>query len=378
MLAKRKWRLVLVVLAVACMVPSLSAVIVEIREYHGKQVSCIHSGLRGVAKQCGTEGYARVFTGFVRSSVEVGDTDKILQLVPDEAFVGDSSEATVITNQACLNTDIQAGDRWLFYLYRDPKSDRLILSYDGPSKPITQAEDDVSMLRKLGHLTDTGIIIGTIERLGETGDVMPTPLANHKVVARNVKNGDEYSAYTSEGGYFTFELPVGRYDVTPAPEYRLLEVEEGFAPMLKGSIPVEKLRCWEHDFAVKPATSVVPPNGGTISGHLGSPDGKPFTVHPWVQIVSVDSEVLTSAYVDTKGYFEAKNVKPGRYVVGLGIRAGTGYFSDVPTPVYYPGVGTKEQATIIELGPREKRTNIDFQLPIEDVLKPLGQASSNR
>jgi hypothetical protein len=72
MTAKRTTRLGFVVLAVACMVPSLSAVIVEIREYHGKQVQCLYSGLRGVAKQCGTEGYARVFTGFVRSSVEVG------------------------------------------------------------------------------------------------------------------------------------------------------------------------------------------------------------------------------------------------------------------------------------------------------------------
>src|SRR6266478_2936854 len=205
---KRKWRIGFVVLAVACMVPSLSAVIVETREYHGKRVQCVHSGLRGVAKLCGTEGYARVFTGFVRSSVELGDTDKLLQLVPDEVFVGDSSGATVITNQACLGTDIQAGDKWVFYLYRDPRSDKLILSYDGPSKPITKAEDDVSMLRNLGRLTDTGIIIGTIKRLGETGDVMPTPLANHKVVAKNAKSGDEYSAYTSEGGHFTFELPV--------------------------------------------------------------------------------------------------------------------------------------------------------------------------
>lgn len=184
MLAKRKWRLVVVVLVVACMVPSLSAVIVEIRVYHGKQVQCIHSGLRGVAKQCGTEGYARVFTGVVSSSVEVGDTNKLLQLVPDEVFVGDPNEVTVITNQACLNIDIQAGDKWLFYLYRDPKSDKLILSYDGPSKPIAKAEDDVSMLRVLGRVTDTGIIIGTIERLGETGDVMPTSLANHKVVCQ--------------------------------------------------------------------------------------------------------------------------------------------------------------------------------------------------
>jgi len=381
MSTEHKWRLGFALLAVACFVPSLSAVIVEIREYHGKQVQCVHSGLMGVAKGCGTENYERVFTGIVRSSVEVGDTDKLLEIVPDEVFVGDSSAVTAITNQACLHTDIQAGDKWLFYFQRRPNkeedspNDALVLSYGGPSKPISEAEDDISLLRVLGHLKSTGILIGTIERLGETEHSNPTPLANHKVVAKSVANGTEYSAYTSEKGYFKFELPVGKYDVTTAPEYGLREVE-GFGSM-RGSISVEKRQCWEHDFAVKPATSVVPPSDGTISGHLGSPDGKPFTVHPWVQIVSVDSEMFTSAYVDAKGFFEAKNVKPGRYVVGLGIRPGTGYFSDVPTPVYYPGVRTKEEATTIELRPNEKRTNIDFQLPPEDVLKPLVPVKSN-
>ena len=60
------------------------------------------------------------------------------------------------------------------------------------------------------------------------------------------------------------------------------------------------------------------------------------------------------------------------------IRPGTGYFSNVPTAVYYPGVRTKEQAIIIELRLNEKRTNIDFQLPPEDVLKPLQPTKSNR
>ncbi len=64
-------------------------------------------------------------------------------------------------------------------------------------------------------------------------------------------------------------------------------------------------------------------------------------------------------------------------MVGLGIQPGTGYLSDVPTPIYYPGVSTKEQAVIIDLRPSEKRTNIDFQLPIEDALKPMGQAATN-
>ncbi len=385
MFAKRKWRPGFVVLTVACMVPSLSAVIVEIREYHGKQVTCLHSGLMGIAKGCGTERFARVFTGAVRSSVEVGDTDKRLEIVPDEVFVGDSSDATAITNQACLHTDIQAGEKWLFYLYRDPKSDVLVLGYDGPSKPMSDAEDDISTLRDLGHLKNTGILIGTIERLEVTEKETPTPsvnikvvapLANHEVVAKNVASGAQYTTYTNEKGHFKFEIPTGTYDVTTAAEYGLRQVEN-FRSM-EGSVPVQNGECLEHDFGVRPAADFKLPTDGTISGHLGSPDGKPFTVHPWVQIVSVDSEFFRNTYVDAKGNFEAKGVKPGRYVVGLGIRAGTGYFSDVPTPVYYPGVRTKEEATIIELRPNEKRTNIDFQLPPEDVLKPLQPAKSNR
>jgi hypothetical protein len=384
MSAKRKWRPSFVVLAVACMVSSLSAVIVEIREYHGKQVTCLHGGLMGVAKACGTERYARVFTGVVRSSVEVGDTDKRLEIVPDEVFVGDSSDAIAITNQACLHTDVQTGDKWLFYLYRDPNKDTLVLGYDSPSKPISEAEDGISLLRDLGHLKNTGILLGTIERLEVTEKVTPTPsvnikvvapLASHTVVAKNVETGALYTAYTNEKGYFKFALPVGKYDVAPAPEYGLRQVEN-FRSM-QGSVPVENGTCWEHNFGVQPAADFKLPTDGTVSGHVGYPDGRTITVHPWVQIVSVDSEFFTSAYVDAKGYFEAKKLKPGRYVVGIGIRSGTGGI-EIPLPVYYPGVRAKEQATIIELRPNEKRTDVDFQLPIEDVLKPFRPPTSNR
>ena len=46
MLLSRKWRPWLFVFAVTFLVPSLSAVIVEIREYHGRQIQCLHSGIR--------------------------------------------------------------------------------------------------------------------------------------------------------------------------------------------------------------------------------------------------------------------------------------------------------------------------------------------
>jgi hypothetical protein len=249
--AKPKWRIGFVVLAFACIVPSLSGQMGEIRRYRGKQVTCVYSGLVGVAKSCGTEGYARVFTGIVRSAVKVGDTNKLLDLVPDEVFVGDSSEAIAITDQACLHGDIDAGDKWLFYLQRDPKNHTLVLSYASPSGPISEAEDDIATLRDLQRLKNIGVLIGNIEHLPDSEDSNPTPLANHRVVAKNVTNGTEYTASTNEMGHFKFNLPAGDYEVATAPEYDLQEVENLGFGMLSGSVPVEKNTCWEHNFCCR-------------------------------------------------------------------------------------------------------------------------------
>ena len=256
MLAKRKLRIILVILTVAIFLMPLSAQIMVEKDYHGQRVSCMYSGLIGVAKGCGTEGYARVFTGTVLSSVEKNYREKVLEILPDELFVGDSSEAIATADEACFDPEITAGDKWLFYLIRDPRDGQLLVSYQSSTKPIAEAEDYISMLRRLGHLTDKGILIGAIHRLGDD-DITPTPLASHKIVAKNVKNGDEYSAYTSERGFFKFELPTGTYDVTPAPEYDLVEID---IPMLKGRIPIEKRQCQQHNLLVKPASGVVPPS----------------------------------------------------------------------------------------------------------------------
>lgn len=250
MLPSRKWRSVGFALALICLVPFLSAVIVVEKEYHGKRVTCLYSGLIGVARSCGTEGFERVFTGTVRSSTDVGDTDKLLEIEPDEVFVGDSKTVKAITNQACLNTELQTGDKWLFYLYRDKESNTLVSPYDGSSKPLSAADDDISMLRRLVRLTDSGMLVGKVDRVAGTNGGESTPLGNHKVIAKNVKDRMKYTVSTSENGYFEFELPPGSYDLSTAPEYALKEIET-FGSMLRGSVPVEKGKCWEHDFTVK-------------------------------------------------------------------------------------------------------------------------------
>ena len=230
------------------LVPFLSAVISEEKEYHGKRVTCLYSGLIGLARSCGTAGFERIFTGTVISSTDVGDTDKVLEIAPDEVFLGDSKTVKAITNQACLAIEIQTGDKWLFYLYRDKERNTLVSPYDGGSKPLTAAEDDIPMLRHLVRLTDSGLLVGKVHRLAGPKDGTPIPFANHKIIAKNVKDVIEYSAYTNENGYFEFELPPGSYDLSVAPEYGL---EETFGGMLPGSVPVEKGKCWEHDFNVK-------------------------------------------------------------------------------------------------------------------------------
>jgi hypothetical protein len=147
-------------------VPSLSALIVEDREYHGKKVRCIHGGAWITETRLGVYHrariYEKVFTGTVQSAVEITDTDKRLEITPDEVFLGDAAgEITATVNQACLPEnlpEIKAGDRWVFYLrtgkYLHPEanppyisSDGLMVPFDSPSKPVSEAQNDICLLR---------------------------------------------------------------------------------------------------------------------------------------------------------------------------------------------------------------------------------------
>src|SRR5690349_4661717 len=82
-------------------VPLVSGQIVEDREYHGKKIMCVLSGLRDWGSPCGTDGnYDYIFVGSVGSAAEISDTEKRLQVTPEEIFRGDATNSlTVTTNQ---------------------------------------------------------------------------------------------------------------------------------------------------------------------------------------------------------------------------------------------------------------------------------------
>lgn len=329
-------------LSVVSFAPLLSAQILETREYHGKKVGCVHSGLYSSAGWvCGTQNYERVFTGTVRSAVEVGDTDKRLELIPDEVFLGDSQkEVTAITDQACLPTDIEAGQKWLFYLYRDKKSNELVLGFEGRSKPIDKAQQDIETLRHLAMLTDTGILTGHV---GDPG---------HKVVARRASDGKEFFALANESGNYEFELPAGAYSLSANSKRGLWAPEtETF---------VSKQECIHVDLWLH--------TDGRIAGTVTTADGRAAR---YVQVAIVPVSPAGQSFTvvaDEQGHFEVGGRKAGRYIVGVGLLAPTNS-PEWKSRVYYPGVPTQEQAKAIELGDGEWRTDVNFSLPSSSTVR---------
>jgi len=173
----RKWRLLVFVLAFISIAPHLSAVVVEGRWYHGKQVQCVHGGAWISQRNLGLYSRARlykeqVFTGTVQSAIETSFTDKRLQIIPDEILLGGvAREITATVDQACLPEnlpEIKAGDKWLFFLrmkqYLHPDAnppyittDGLMVDFESPAKPVSQAEYDICLLRLHSDLDESCI-----------------------------------------------------------------------------------------------------------------------------------------------------------------------------------------------------------------------------
>src|SRR5262245_55340609 len=123
-------------------VPAVSAQITELRDYHGKQISCARSGLRSFAMPCGIETwYEDIFVGAILSVRDIDGSEKALEIAPEEVFYGNPPEALTVTTQQgeCLG-DITPGDRWLVYLRRDSETKQLLLAYGSPSGSVADTE----------------------------------------------------------------------------------------------------------------------------------------------------------------------------------------------------------------------------------------------
>jgi hypothetical protein len=141
-------------------------------------------------------------------------------------FLGPATEVTATVNQGCLplnEPELKAGDRWLFYLQSpgfpgtEEKAKELVLPYDSRSGPVdsVSAREEISTLRHLARLTDSGVITGHVTRV-EMKDqkIDSVQVSEWALTAKSVSSGIEYNSLTDSNGHFEFELPPDHYQVT--------------------------------------------------------------------------------------------------------------------------------------------------------------------
>jgi hypothetical protein len=336
-----------------CILPTLisssASAQFEGHDYHGKPIFCY---IRGREGSCGIgNGYEAVFIGTVLSVTETANTEKRLQVMPEEVFSGRfAGSLTVTTDQGECFGDFEAGDKWLFYLQRDAKTKSLVLKYASPTRPIGGAPAQIDILRRLAQINDSGIIMGQVREPIWNDNKWETsiPVPDHKIIAKRQVNGHEHTAFTDDDGRYEFEpLPPGEYQVSPNTAEGLWAEE--------GGTTISPRSCSLMSFSLEP--------DGSISGRVIAADGEPAkSVQVAIVPVSTGNLQFTSAFSDELGRFEVKALHPGRYFVGVGIQPRAGNM-DGWSGIYYPGVRDRNLAVIIDLGGAEKRANLNFQLP---------------
>lgn len=340
------WRICLFTVTGFLVVPIVAAQIFEGRQYHGHDITCVHSGIvQTNGTGCGTQGYARVFTGTVKSAFDIGEADKLLQLIPDEVFLGDAGEVLAVTNQGCLHREIQTGNKWLFYLSRNTKTGELVLGYDSPSKPTAEAQADIARLRHLQKLNDSGLLTGTLTRIVSKDPWKFSRVPNRMVSVKAVSGNAEFTAQTDPNGHYEIEVPPNTYTVNANTEAGL------WAPETTTS--VAKSACVAVGFLLH--------TDGRISGTVIMADGKPAR-YPRIQIVPVSTgEQPFTVVGDADGHFEIGGREAGQYVVGAGVATRVGTAQWQPG-TYYPGVPDRNKAQAIELREGQWRADLKIKL----------------
>jgi hypothetical protein len=319
--------------------------IIEDREYRGRKIMCVRSGLMGFSRSCGaSEGYAQVFVGTVLSVVETPNNEFEIELMPEEVFRGDRRiRVSAKTNQGRCLPELKIGDKWLFYLQNDEKSGNVLLAFGGPSAPVKESEEELVTLRRVSAMVRGGILKGSVSR--QKRDEQGTwyvPIANHRIIAKRVPDGKEQTVSTDVKGRYEFSsLPAGEYELSA-------NTTEGLWAS-SGTVMISSQSCTDVGFALR--------TDGRISGRVTTEAGEPAR-YALVAAVSSNGET-TSGSADEQGNFEIRGLEPGSYRVGVDL----GVSNKPLSPAYYPGVVEQDAATLIEIETGQSRTGIDFPIP---------------
>lgn len=248
------------------------------------------------------------------------------------------------------------GRRYLVYT-EEGADGQLYTSACTATKPLAEADDDLSFIRGLSAAPPLAAIYGNVNYSGrdfEDSSFRPEPAVGMRVLVEG--GGVRRETLTDAQGDFAFEgLPPGAYSLRPLyPEHARGYVDtKPFELHARQCREVGYLPWWD----------------GRIRGRAVDADGRPLTgLRVWLISpeldVSVRANLMHSMWVITNedGSFELTNVPQGRYqlVVNLTGDADDNTYGYGRT--FHPGVKEQAQASVIELGGGEWLTVQDFRL----------------
>lgn len=303
--------------------------------------------------------YRRIVTRFAVEQPFRGVAGKEIEIVvyeqvPKTITTPKGNLLTTWLSSGDCGYKFQQGEQYLVYAYQSSVKNELTAFGCSNTRPLAEAREDLDFLNNLTKLAPGGRVFGVVQHLIRdlrTGEFRrpPLPVADVKVSLKGNKNFE--AATDGEGRYEFKGLPAGNYEARLVlPEHLGMEGSD------VTKVNVMDKGCAEANFNVE--------TNGRISGRVLDFKGRPVPDLKVDLIVEEKATDLRGLWVttDNKGRYELKGIPPGRYV--LGINLSNAPDDGTPYPhFYFPGVATREQASVISMDEGEQLRNHDLHLP---------------
>ncbi len=294
----------------------------------------------------------------------------------EDSFLGaDGQKETLIETDLSSSCafSLSEGVTYIIYADRSDSTENLMTGMCSGSKPVSEARDEIQMLRKERAKLST--VSGKIG-FGRFFRLDPKRLEEFGVERIKLIGGESSTEtpINSDGSFEFRGVPAGRYRLEPIiPD--ILIVDGEFNDEIAKDLEIEDQRLFSVNGIGCVKKQLPLRENGRIAGRLF--DGKGLPVSS-VDVLAVpvdaagnpikqdeacyDTDLCVSS--DKDGRYLIKGLKPGRYLIGT--RLDDWVCNDCPDArfkkTYYPGVASRSRAKVITVGLGKLVENIDLKL----------------